>query len=1481
MSALKSHTPATSKRSKITCIKLASQAVLIALTAQFASAVTYTWDGGDGTNPNTSEATNWSTDIAPAATGDNLVFDGTNNLNVSNNHITSLTSTSFTFASGAGSFNIGGNAITIGNGASNDNIITKVSTNDQTISANLNLAGGGRDRTIVMTGGGTLSLTGNINYSNDWLFPTTAAGTIVLSGNNSGDGKGSVLVSGTNSSRTMMRNNVAGTTLVLGSDTALGNSGTGDIALGTANFRGLVANQNMTLATTGGNRNLSGSSVIINTASVTYNSTNSLSLGNLIVQGGNRDFVVSNSGGVTIANGIVMSNDQTGRAIYVNLTGAGGMVVNGKLYDTFHSGGITTGTSNFRKAGTGTLTLNGDSSNYNGTLSFEGGTTILGHANALGATGTTKGTTVRDGATLDLNGFSLAETLSTNGSGGTLVNSASAVNLSADMNLFGALTVNNTSDITATRLVGNATRLVTKQGSGTLTTNGSSHNNLTQWDIQAGTVVFANTSGLASDRGTTISGGTLRLSGANSNLINDGQAFTINSGTFDLNGKGEAVAAINGTGGIVTNSAVTASTLYVGGGVSGTSSGAYAGVIQNGTGTMNVTKEGTGLQIFTATNTYTGATTVNKGTLQIDGSITSPVTVNNTGIFSGSGVVSGPITVAAGGAVAPGSSGINSGIGNLTSSGNVDLGSTTTAYNWDFDNNGAVGIGGTNFDLLTLTGPSATLSLGGYVNVSLTSGDFTNAFWDTNQSFQITNVTNTGGTTGTMSVIAAGSAGQGIFSTSVSGGNLMLNWTAIAGIGVWIGNSGDSWGNAPSWQSGSVPLSNYNHEFGAAGAGGIVNLDAVRTVSNPMTLSLANGSGGSYVLAAGTGGSLDLVGDINVNVASASESHTISAPINGTGSLTKSGDGSLVISGTNNYAGVTTIGAGTLVLGSSSSLGATPTVVTSSAGTLDLNGNSQSLSSLSGTGGTVTSGSSATLSLAQTSTTTYSGVITGAVNVNKNGSGTITLSGVNTYSGDTTLASGTIIIPNNQYSPFGSGVVTLAGSSSSVPVIIAQPASGGYLTTNASRIANDVVVQAGSVNVIDDSVNPFGNLWIGGTWTGTGKVIFQNTHPGTQFQASGAMLFIGDKLGGFQGTIELGTVANPNGRAFAFVAMNDDGSSPVSQWDASQTRFILGDNPTGGAGIVKWNQSANGGTVKLGSIEGQTATSALQAGNSVNTTFEVGALNTSTTFAGQVQDGTSGGVASLTKVGTGTLTLTAAHTFTGTTTVSAGTLKTVIALQNNAPVVATTGGKLEVAANGGSTGVMRVSSVDTTSGKIDLHDNDMIVDYGANPSSYASILNQVKNGLALLGGTDADSNGIGDVGIGSSDVDLQTVGGTFLAVVDDGDPLISGAITTLSGLNIPNPTSSVLVKYTWFGDSNLDGVVDGSDYALIDTGFTSGGALGGWVFGDYDYSGTVDGSDYALIDTGFISQTGALPEPGTLGLLGMGAIGMMRRRRNG
>jgi hypothetical protein len=86
-----------------------------------------------------------------------------------------------------------------------------------------------------------------------------------------------------------------------------------------------------------------------------------------------------------------------------------------------------------------------------------------------------------------------------------------------------------------------------------------------------------------------------------------------------------------------------------------------------------------------------------------------------------------------------------------------------------------------------------------------------------------------------------------------------------------------------------------------------------------------------------------------------------------------------------------------------------------------------------------------------------------------------------------------------------------------------------------------------------------------------------------------------------------------------------------------------------------------------------------------------------------------------------------------------------------------------------------------------------------------------------------------------------------------------GATATFDGSAVAN--SHVLVKYTYYGDTDFNGKVDGADYARIDTTFNNEltqGDIAGWFNGDFDYNNKVDGADYALIDSAFNAQNGTL-----------------------
>jgi hypothetical protein len=184
--------------------------------------------------------------------------------------------------------------------------------------------------------------------------------------------------------------------------------------------------------------------------------------------------------------------------------------------------------------------------------------------------------------------------------------------------------------------------------------------------------------------------------------------------------------------------------------------------------------------------------------------------------------------------------------------------------------------------------------------------------------------------------------------------------------------------------------------------------------------------------------------------------------------------------------------------------------------------------------------------------------------------------------------------------------------------------------------------------------------------------------------------------------------------------------------------------------------------------------------------------------------------------------------------------------------------------NIGSAGLVTISSATkmalfstglavTGNGTIDLTTDD----FGLLTGSLSTITALARTGYNLAGG--GRWNG---PGITSSAAASDTTHLTAVAVVQNnqsGTPLYSGSRTFDGG----SPgAAAILAKYTYFGDANLDGKVDGSDYTLIDAGYASmksGSRLTGWYNGDFNYDGVIDGSDYALIDNAFNNQRAAIP----------------------
>ena len=316
------------------------------------------------------------------------------------------------------------------------------------------------------------------------------------------------------------------------------------------------------------------------------------------------------------------------------------------------------GTGTLTKQGAGTLTLSGTGITYTGNTTVSAGTLALQDATAFANGSSCAGFSIASGSILEFNVTAGDQAIgSTCGGGGTVID-------------------------------GNGT--LRKTGASTLFLGGQG---------STGYIVTMNMTGGLID----IQNGTIRNGGWQGGVWTDNKAsLNIASGaTFDIwDGNAVNVDALTGAG-TVTSGATRTLNVGVNNGA-----GTFSGVIQDGSGTITLTKSGTGQQDLSGANTYTGATTVSGGTLNVTGSLSSSsaVTVASGATLAGTGTVAGTVTVSDNGIISPG----DGGIGKLTT-GELIL------------NNSSV----LNFDLGTLSDTIAVngnLTLDGVLNIADSAG---------------------------------------------------------------------------------------------------------------------------------------------------------------------------------------------------------------------------------------------------------------------------------------------------------------------------------------------------------------------------------------------------------------------------------------------------------------------------------------------------------------------------------------------------------------------------------------------------------------------------------------------------------------------------------------------------------------------------------------------------------------------------------------
>jgi len=199
--------------------------------------------------------------------------------------------------------------------------------------------------------------------------------------------------------------------------------------------------------------------------------------------------------------------------------------------------------------------------------------------------------------------------------------------------------------------------------------------------------------------------------------------------------------------------------------------------------------------------------------------------------------------------------------------------------------------------------------------------------------------------------------------------------------------------------------------------------------------------------------------------------------------------------------------------------------------------------------------------------------------------------------------------------------------------------------------------------------------------------------------------------------------------------------------------------------------------------------------------------------------------------------------------------------------LAVNAGTLKITGSGGTaSGVSNVGGVAIgAAARLDLRDNKMITTTAAGTASGG-----VYNGLQ--GEVQRASNfGAWDqAGLTTSMPDavagLTTIG---IATGEQVRGLGPADTDTFAGQTING--GSTIAMYTYAGDANLDGTIDGGDYGIIDN-FVQVPGASGYANGDFNYDGVIDGGDYGIIDNNVQAQGAPFPTSGSIGLASVTAV---------
>lgn len=1006
------------------------------------------------------------------------------------------------------------------------------------------------------------------------------------------------------------------------------------------------------------------------------------------------------------------------------------------------------------------------------------------------------------------------------------------------------LSVANTASNTFAGIL-NGTGGLTKSGAGLLLLSGN--NAFTGSVLVAqGTLEIGGTAGDISE----VSSVTVGSSGQTATLLVSRNAtHTLPTVTLGNGGTGTLLVT-NGTVNVASIVDTGTTALYVDRGTMNVTNGVtaddlrvgYATTNYPGTGTLNVLGGsvviGTGGSTqFLLVGTRLDNTT-NSATGVLNLSAASSVSIDVQSIFvgtltqNGTGTTQGTITLSSGGT-------------NTVRADSLLMGDSPQAGQTGFTSSIGLGSGINNFHINTMTIggqksiASVALAAGGTLNIRGRDG--------VSAASKLTIGANTASGTGTVGVgtldaslgtlnaliddLTIGQFGTGGGSAT---GNLTLNAGTVEARTITLGTVAGAIGNL-YLNGGTLKFETLTT------TGGVDNFDwSGGTIQNIATTNLSVNANVELDL---------LTSATHTFLVDANQTATVNSLLVGSGDLTKSGAGLLQLNGASTaYTGAINVSAGTLQLGNASASGTTAGgVIVSSGATLDLNGQAIGAEPISVTGtgvggfGAIVNSSLINASLAGTVTTnsfavggngniTFSGAVQGTGGLTKVGSNSVTLSNTNSYSGTTTVTTGTLALANggsnntiasspsitvdiggtldvtalsagrldlaNGQSLAGSGIiygVLTAASGSSVSPGLAGP--GAMTLDNPSNTANFtlnagasfVVELNGTASTLFDRLSVDGIVTLGGALSATLGTGF--TPPANSTYVIISNDGIDPVVGFFSNAPSNGAEVTISGRKFLVFYNSGDGNDVVlveantapstiyvnDDWSLAAGTLIadadFGTNGNQAAiyGVNAFNTIAaalaalpagsgtiivNGGVyaesvsltgtrtleitgpdlaqnVIINSLTTAAGTSVILEGASV---LAIGMDNSNATLAGMIS-----GSGSLTKQGSGTVNVTGSASYTGTTTVSAGTL------------LVTTGGSLlgssNLAIDAGTFQVINGASVNVGSVTNLAGVGNLLMDEGT---------------MTVLSGLNVDTLRVGNMDTNSGTSNLTVQGGAVV-----------------------------------------------------------------------------------------------------------------------